>query len=223
MIQGYFDGSGTHVGSKVLVIAGFIGEEEAFVDLDQQWEKVLNDPRWPTRLPEFHTVECVHGGGEFQQGGWNYAERLALYGDLTRVIVEVGERHILLPIGAGAVTGIFNKIATADLDLLTAEGLGTPFDLTFQLLLQQIIHRTNARDFGSGLGRPLCASSSIPGSATNSPFNRADPGVPPYARDFGSGLGRPLCASSSIPGSATNDHPLRPAESAGFVLLDGLA
>lgn len=152
MIQGYFDGSGTHVGSKVLVIAGFIGEGAAFVDLDQQWEKVLDDPRWPTRLPEFHTVECVHGDGEFRQGGWNYAERLALYGDLTRVIVEVGEHHALLPIGAGVVTGIFDKIAEADLDLLTAEGLGTPFDLTFQLLLQQIIHRTNEHWPGESLG-----------------------------------------------------------------------
>jgi len=143
MIQGYFDGSGTHAGSKVLTIAGFIGEEGAFVDLDQQWEKVVDDPRWPTRLSEFHTVDCVHGDGEFQKGGWIYAERLALYGDLTRVIVEVGERHTLLPIGAGVVTAVFSKIAKTDLDLLVVEGLGTPFDLTFQLLLQQVIHRAD--------------------------------------------------------------------------------
>jgi hypothetical protein len=140
MIQGYFDGSGTHAGSKVLTIAGFIGEEGTFVDLDQQWEKVLDDPRWPTRVSEFHTVDCVHGNGEFEEGGWNYAERLALYGDLTRVIVEVGERHTLLPIGAGVVTAVFGKIAKTDLALLVAEGLGTPFDLAFQLLLQQVIH-----------------------------------------------------------------------------------
>lgn len=131
MIQGYFDGSGTHVSAKVLTIAGFIGEEDAFIDLDQEWEKVLDDPRWPTRLAEFHTVDCVHGDGEFQQGGWNYAERLALYGDLTRVIVEVGERRTLLPIGAGVVTAVFSKIAKTDLDRLAAEGLGTPFGLLF--------------------------------------------------------------------------------------------
>jgi hypothetical protein len=152
MIQGYFDGSGTHAGSKVLTIAGFIGEEDAFVDLDQQWEKALDDPRWPTRLSEFHTVDCVHGGGEFREGGWNYAERLALYGDLTRVIVEVGERHTLLPIGAGVVTAVFSKIAKTDLDLLVAEGLGTPFDLTFQLLLQQVIHRAAEHWPNEGLG-----------------------------------------------------------------------
>jgi hypothetical protein len=152
MIQGYFDGSGTHAGSKVLTIAGFIGEEDAFVDLDQQWEKVLDDPRWPTRLSEFHNVDCVHGDGEFREGGWNYAERLALYGDLTRVIVEVGERHTLLPIGAGVVTAVFSKIAKTDLDLLVAEGLGTPFDLTFQLLLQQVIHRAAEHWPNEGLG-----------------------------------------------------------------------
>lgn len=90
------------------------------------WDEVLDDPRWPTRLSEFHTVDCVYGGGEFQQGGWRYAERLALYGALARTIVEVGERHILLPIGVGVVTGIFNEIAKADLDLLAVEGLGLP-------------------------------------------------------------------------------------------------
>lgn len=145
MLQGYFDASGTHEGSKVLCIAGFIGEEDAFVDLDQRWEEVLDKPCWPTRLSEFHMVDCVHGDREFQKGGWNYAERLALYGDLTRVIVEVSDARKILPIGAGAVTGIFEQIAQSDLDLLKAEALGTAFDLTFQLLLQQVIHRIHER------------------------------------------------------------------------------
>ncbi len=143
MIIGNFDGSGTHEGSNVLCLAGFIGEMEAFVDLDRRWVRVLDDPRWPTRLSEFHMVNCVHGEGEFQKGGWNYAERLALYGALTGVIVEVAESQGLLPIGAGAVTSIFRQIAQSDLKLLAAEGLGDPFDLSFQLLLQQIIHRTD--------------------------------------------------------------------------------
>ena len=111
MIVGYFDGSGTHEGSNVLCIAGFIGEVEAFVELDQRWAKVLDDPRWRTRLPEFHMVDCVHGDGEFLKGGWSYAERLSLYGALTGVIVDVAQSQKLLPIGAGAVTRIFNDIA----------------------------------------------------------------------------------------------------------------
>ena len=142
MIVGYFDGSGTHEGSNVLCIAGFIGEVEAFVELDQRWAKVLDDPRWRTRLPEFHMVDCVHGDGEFLKGGWSYAERLSLYGALTGVIVDVAQSQKLLPIGAGAVTRIFNEIAPSDLDLLGSEALGNPFDLSFQLLLQQVIHRT---------------------------------------------------------------------------------
>jgi hypothetical protein len=90
-------------------------------------------------------VDCVHGDGEFLKGGWTYAERLALYGDLSRVIVEVKQIGSLLPIGAGALSDIFRQIEQSDLNLLTAEYLGTPFDLSFQLLLQQIIHRTHER------------------------------------------------------------------------------
>jgi len=143
VLQGYFDGSGTHEGSNILCIAGFIGEEDTFVDLDRRWEKVLDDPRWPSRLSEFHMVDCVHGEGEFQKGGWKYAERLALYGDLASAILETSTIHKLIPVGAGAVTGIFKQISQADLDLLAADGLGTPFDLSFQLLLQSVLRLTH--------------------------------------------------------------------------------
>lgn len=142
VLHGYLDGSGTHEGSKVLTIAGFIGEEATFIELDRRWDKVLNDPRWPTRLSEFHMVDCVHGDGEFRDG-WGYAERLALYGDFTRAIVETSATHKLIPVGAGAVTGIFKQIAQSDLDLLITDGLGTPFDLTFQLLLQSVLRLTH--------------------------------------------------------------------------------
>ena len=144
MLHGYFDGSGTHEGSNILCIAGFIGDENAFVELDQRWESVLEKSCWPTRLSEFHMVDCVHGEGEFQRGGWNYAERLALYGDLTRAIVESSEvsNHKILTIGAGVVTDIFGKIYPSDRGLLNSEGIGTPFDLAFQLLTQQVMHRT---------------------------------------------------------------------------------
>lgn len=145
VLQGYFDGSGTHEGSNVLCIAGFIGEEDAFVDLDRRWKNVLDNPRWPTRVSEFHMVDCVHGDGEFREGQWGYAERLLLYGDLTRAIVNASDSHALIPIGAGVVADIFEQIAQSDLDLLRGESLGTAFDLTFQLLLQQVIHRTHAR------------------------------------------------------------------------------
>jgi hypothetical protein len=145
VLQGYFDGSGTHFGSNVLCIAGFVGEEDAFVDLDKRWEAVLDEPSWPSRLSEFHMVDCVHGEGEFQIGGWNYAQRLALYGDLTRAIVESSDAsgHGILAIGAATVTGIFDQVGPTDLGLLKSEAIGAPFDLTFQLLTQQIIYRVH--------------------------------------------------------------------------------
>ena len=50
MIQGYFDGSGTHTGFRCLPLPASSARKMRSLTFDQQWEKVLDDPRWPTRL-----------------------------------------------------------------------------------------------------------------------------------------------------------------------------
>lgn len=137
MLHAYMDLSGTHNGSPVLSISGFIAEESAWLTFDQAWKAALENSRWPSRLSRFHTFECVHCEDEFLDGRWRFAERLALYGDLTRVICQSAIR----PIGASVITECFTQIPPEDLDLLRREEncLGTPLDVMFHSIAQQLI------------------------------------------------------------------------------------
>jgi hypothetical protein len=141
VLYGYFDGSGTHDGAKVCAIAGFVGEVAAFENLHDRWKIILEDPRWPTRLKEFHTVDCVNQEGEFAR--WSYAERLAIFGSMATAIVEA---EGLLAIGSAVLCVPLLGLSATDLSLLQSQGLGTPTDLTFQHLVQRIVNRTHEYD-----------------------------------------------------------------------------
>jgi len=129
------DPSGTHSGSPILSISGFIAEESKWLEFDQEWTAVLEQSHWPSKLSRFHAFDCVHCEGEFFDGRWRFAERLALYGDLTNVICQCGIR----PISASVVTECFSQISQEDLDLLQEVRLGTPIDLVFQSITQQLL------------------------------------------------------------------------------------
>lgn len=57
----YFDESGIHSGSEITVIAGFLGDEDAWQRLDDGWRMKLDE----FELSWFHAVDCEHGNGEF--------------------------------------------------------------------------------------------------------------------------------------------------------------
>jgi len=131
------DPSGTHVGSPVISISGFVADEPAWIQFDKAWKEVLEKNSWPSRLSRFHMVDCVNCEDEFFDGRWRFAERLALYGELTDVIRSSGIR----PVSSSVVVDCFNQIPLADLELLQRREnrLGTPLDLVFHMITQQII------------------------------------------------------------------------------------
>ena len=57
----YFDESGSHEGSEVLCVAGYIYQKEDCLNLDWQWKEVLDQ----YGLPHFRMVDCAHGNGPF--------------------------------------------------------------------------------------------------------------------------------------------------------------
>lgn len=61
LVETYFDESGTHQGSKVLCLAGYVVESEAGKRLSDDWALMLE--RYG--LPFFHMVDCVHGRPPF--------------------------------------------------------------------------------------------------------------------------------------------------------------
>lgn len=140
MLFGYCDGSGTHKGSRVLCVTGFIGDKDAWADFDERWNRVLDKPEWPSRIRAFGTFDCAHQMEEFRS--WPYAERLALFGDLVGVIIDSPQIHA---IGSSNIINHFGELPAADLDLLESESLGTPLEIVCQHLFQRIISRTREK------------------------------------------------------------------------------
>lgn len=60
-VETYFDESGSHNGSPVLCVAGYIIEKDACVQLDQEWKRVLDE----YELPYFRMSSCAHGTKPF--------------------------------------------------------------------------------------------------------------------------------------------------------------
>jgi Protein of unknown function (DUF3800) len=144
VLYAFVDGSGTHAASRVVAIAGFVANDSGWADFDTRWQAVLDDRQWPSRPSELHMFECAHGDGEYLENRWLYAQRLALYGDLCRVIVNSRMR----PIAASVITECFHQIPPSDLALLQQPNvrLGTPLDVAFQMLTQQILGAVHSVD-----------------------------------------------------------------------------
>jgi hypothetical protein len=149
VLYAYMDPSGTHVGSPAISISGFLADESTWIAFDSAWWKVLRKPSWPSQLSRFHMVDCVHCDGEFFEGRWRFAERLALYGELVEVIRSSG----IKPISA-SVVDCFSQLASEDLALLQQDNnkLGTPLDLVFHMITQQISRRVLERDLNETVG-----------------------------------------------------------------------
>jgi hypothetical protein len=146
MFYGFFDGSNTHDGAKVWSLCGFLGEETAFTELYDEWNRVLDKPCWPKRLSRFHMVDCVHGDREFV--GWSFAERLGMFGELASLIMAAP----LAALGSIVITEDFAKLESAELALLKSEGLGESLDLSVQYIFQRSIAATRATDENRQIG-----------------------------------------------------------------------
>ena len=61
LVEAYFDESGSHSGSPVLCVAGYLLDSENAKPLTKEWTDVLA----PKGLTHFRMVDCAHGAGEF--------------------------------------------------------------------------------------------------------------------------------------------------------------
>lgn len=74
MLRAYFDDSGTHAGSPVVVMGGLIGTCTQWERFEDAWAAKLARPL-PHKPPlkMFHAAPCKGGWGEFE--GYNHGER----------------------------------------------------------------------------------------------------------------------------------------------------
>jgi hypothetical protein len=88
MIRAYFDDSGTHGSSGVVVMAGIVGTESEIDSLDALWAEHLAAPLFGKKPPlrRFHMVECEQSRGEFS--GWSRTETDYFCHQLREVIIK---------------------------------------------------------------------------------------------------------------------------------------
>jgi hypothetical protein len=74
MISAYFDDSGTHDASKIVVMAGIVGTESEMMSLEGLWREHLERPLGgrKEKLSRFHAIDCDRSTGEFAR--WSRVE-----------------------------------------------------------------------------------------------------------------------------------------------------
>ena len=88
MISAYFDDSGTHERSDIVLVAGIFGTEARMNCLDRNWKQLLDSPLdgFKEKLGRFHAYDCFQSIGEFT--GWTRTETDYFRHQLRTVIVE---------------------------------------------------------------------------------------------------------------------------------------
>ena len=89
MLQAYFDDSGTHANSRVVVVAGLIGSMAQWEAFDALWRAKLAEPL-PGKPPlsKFHLSACNSGQGEFAD--YRLGERDLVTRAFREIVIEAG-------------------------------------------------------------------------------------------------------------------------------------
>jgi Protein of unknown function (DUF3800) len=82
ILTAYYDESGTHSGSPITVLAGFVGNANDWVDFDREWRKILNK----YNITHVHAKHLWHRQGQHKK--WSIDQAGDLWSDLIYVVQE---------------------------------------------------------------------------------------------------------------------------------------
>jgi hypothetical protein len=120
MITAYFDDSGTHEESDIVLVAGIFGTEARMESLDKNWKRHLDSPLDGRKEPikRFHAFDCDNSVGEFLR--WTRTETDYYRKQLRDVIIE----SEVAAYGIACTRKDWDRIITGDMRsvLGTAEG-----------------------------------------------------------------------------------------------------
>lgn len=116
--KAYFDESGTHESSPVVIVAGAIAEDVSWNALCYSWNAVLKE----YGVKRFHATDLNARRGEFS--GWSDEKRNEFYGKL----VEIMRIHLTIFIGNGLRRSDFDEVSLEFPDVKLTD---------YQMLLEQ--------------------------------------------------------------------------------------
>jgi hypothetical protein len=110
MLTAYFDDSGTHASSNIVLVAGIFGTEWQLRSLDRLWQKQLEHPLSGAkqRLRRFHATDCYNSTNEFV--GWSRTETDYFSHELRTAIIDSG----VSAYGIGIQRKDWDEIITGD-------------------------------------------------------------------------------------------------------------
>ena len=126
VLRAYFDDSGTHAGSKVLVLAGFMGSPDEWSKFEDEWADILKKEG----IKSFHARDFHGGYGQCKD--WPLTRRELVRGDLRRVLAA---RNI---IGIGATVRVDDWESSASPAI--KDRYISPLYLAFEHCIQQTLH-----------------------------------------------------------------------------------
>jgi hypothetical protein len=130
VLAAFFDDSGTHAGSPVVVLGGLLGTEEQWNAFGAAWGDLLDRPL-PGKPPlkQFHLSHIRGGHGEF-----------ADYTDAEQDHVTYLFRQVILNTGLVSLAAAVNRNAWNELVVgALADELGQPEHLCFVKCIEQVI------------------------------------------------------------------------------------
>jgi hypothetical protein len=96
----FFDESGTHAGSAVVCVAGYLFDEPQVAHFEREWRDLLG--RYG--VPCFHMSDCAHGAGAFADIA--KAERV----ELARTAIGIIRRRARMGLAAAVAEPEFRKV-----------------------------------------------------------------------------------------------------------------
>ena len=81
-LAGYFDESGTHAGSQIVVVGGLVSLTEQWLEFEKEWTSTLKKHN----ISVFHRTDLAGKYGEFT--GWTQEREIALLVELIEVIAR---------------------------------------------------------------------------------------------------------------------------------------
>jgi hypothetical protein len=95
ILSAYFDESGTHAGSRVLCVAGYLSTPERWVAFERDWKSALKD----CGIPFFHMVDFANHAPPYYSG-WSHSQRRVNYSRLVDIIKKrtLGSVGVCVPI-----------------------------------------------------------------------------------------------------------------------------